>query len=180
MKHEWYHDTRIEELFHNKDKEIVQHFSKEMSYHTLQYNMDSQIKTTVIPQSITGTKKRDDNFQCYPQHDIESAPSNISMSLKRHINNLPEWKRLLIQNAKEINTEESLIALIQNKREIIITPDGSKASTTSGGAWIFYKQQGKYLDRRSQSRLRNHNRNTLPSSRDIQTAFSTNIPRGIL
>ena len=56
------------------------------------------------------------------------------MSLKRHIHNLPEWKRLLIQNAKEINTEESLIALIQNKREIIITPDGSKAATTSGGA----------------------------------------------
>ena len=102
------------------------------------------------------------------------------MSLKRHIHNLPEWKRLLIQNAKEINTEESLIALIQNKREIIITPDGSKTVTTSGGAWIFYKQQGKYLDRRSQFRLRNHNRNTLPSSRDIRTTFSTHIPRGIL
>ena len=59
------------------------------------------------------------------------------MSLKRHINNLPEWKRLPIQRAKESNTEEPLITLIQNKREIIIASDGSKAATTSGSAWIF-------------------------------------------
>ena len=41
MTHEWYHDTRSEELFHNKDNKIIKYFSKEMSYYTLQCNMDS-------------------------------------------------------------------------------------------------------------------------------------------
>ena len=62
VKYEWYHDTRSEELFHKKDNVIIQYFSKEISYHTLQCNIDSQIKTTVIPQSVTPTKKRDNNF----------------------------------------------------------------------------------------------------------------------
>ena len=41
VKNEWYHDTRSEELFHNKDNAIIQYFFKEISYHTLQYNIDS-------------------------------------------------------------------------------------------------------------------------------------------
>ena len=56
------------------------------------------------------------------------------MSLKRHIDSLPEWKRLLIQSTKELDAKESLIELIQNKKDIIIASDGSKATTKSGGA----------------------------------------------
>ena len=82
MKHEWYHDTRSKELFQNKENAMIQYFSKETSYHTLQCNIDPQIKTTVIPQSATPTKKRDNNFQCYPQHDIDIVPTNVPMSLK--------------------------------------------------------------------------------------------------
>ena len=66
MKYEWYHDTRSEELFQNKDKEIHQYFSKETTYHTLQCNIDSQIKATIIPYSATPTKKSNNTFQCYP------------------------------------------------------------------------------------------------------------------
>ena len=67
------------------------------------------------------------------------------MSLKWYINNLPVCKRLLIQSAKELNTEESLIALIQDKREIFIASDRSKAATKSGGAWLFTNNKGNIL-----------------------------------
>lgn len=71
--------------------------------------MDSKIKTTVIPQSATLTKKQDNKFKNYPQHDLENHPSAAPMNLKRYIKNLPEWKILLIQNATEIYTNEPLI-----------------------------------------------------------------------
>jgi len=35
--------------------------------------------------------------------------------------------------------------LVQNKREIIIASDGSKATTKSGGAWIFTNNKGNIL-----------------------------------
>ena len=137
MKHEWYHDTRSEELFQNRNNEIHQYFSKETTYHTLQCNMDSHIKATTIPYSASPTKKSNNKFHCYPQHDIEVVPTNIPMSFKRHVNNLPNWKHLLIQRAKKTDANESLIELIQTKQDIIIASDGSKSATTSGGAWIF-------------------------------------------
>ena len=52
--------------------------------------MDSQIKATIIPYSATLTKKSNNTFQCYPQHDIKIVPTNILMSFKRHVNNLPD------------------------------------------------------------------------------------------
>ena len=67
------------------------------------------------------------------------------MSIKRHINNPPEWKRLLIQSVKELDAKESLIELIQNKKDIIIASSGSKATTKSGAAWIFTNNKGNIL-----------------------------------
>ena len=134
MAYEWYHDTKSEELFRNKDTEIYQYFSKETTYHTLHFNVDSRITTNIIPSSATITKKSNNNFHCYPQHDITIVPTKISMSFKRHLNNLPDWKNIIIQSGKEINANESLLELIQTKQNIIIASDGSKLATTSGGA----------------------------------------------
>ena len=145
MNHEWYHDTRSEELFQNKDNEIHQHFSKETTYHTLQCNMDSQIKATTIPYSASPIMKSNNKLQCYSQHDIERVPTDIPMSFKRHVNNLPDWKRIIIQKVKEIDANESLIELIQTKQDIIIASDWSKSATTSGGAWIFTNSKGTIL-----------------------------------
>ena len=71
--------------------------------------MDSQIKATIIPYSATLTKKSNNTFQCYPQYDIKIVPTNILMSFKRHVNNLPDWKRILIQRIKDRDANESLI-----------------------------------------------------------------------
>ena len=123
MQHEWYHDTRTEEMYNNKGNEIIQYFSKEITYHNLQCNMDSKIKTKTIPQRATPIKQREKNFTCYPQHALEAISSKDPMTLKIHINNPLEWKRLLIQSARKIKTKELLIEIIQGKRDIIIPSD---------------------------------------------------------
>ena len=120
MQHEWYHDTRIEEIYNNKENEIIQYFSKKITYYNLQCNMDSKIKTKTIPQRATPIKQRDNNFTCYPKHDLEATLSKVPMTLKKRINNLLEWKRLLIQSATELKTKEPLIEIIKGKRDIII------------------------------------------------------------
>ena len=56
MQHEWYHDTRSEKMYNNKGTEIIQYFFKEITYHNIQCNMDSKIKTNAIPQSATPIK----------------------------------------------------------------------------------------------------------------------------
>ena len=96
--------------------------------------MDSKIKTKNIPHRATPIKKRDNNFTYYPQHDLEATPPTVPMTLKRHINNLPKWKKLLIQSAVELKTKEPLIEVIQGKPDIIIASEGSKSATKSGGA----------------------------------------------
>ena len=90
IQHEWYHDTRSKELFNNKDTKIIQYFFKEITHYTLQLNMNTKIKTTVIPQSATPTKKRDNKFKYYSQHGLETNPSTVPVTLIRHINSLPE------------------------------------------------------------------------------------------
>ena len=67
------------------------------------------------------------------------------MSLKRYINNLSDWKRILIQKVKEIDTNGSLIELIQTKQDTIIASNESKSATTSGGVWIFINSKGTIL-----------------------------------
>ena len=67
------------------------------------------------------------------------------MTLKRHINNLLEWKRLLIQSATELKTKEPLIEIIQGKRDIVIASDGSKSTTKSGVVWVFINDKNDIL-----------------------------------
>ena len=162
IQQEWYHDAKSEELYNNKVTDIIQYFSKEITYLTLQCSMISKIKTNVILQRATSIKQRDNKFICYPQHNLENTPFTIPLTLKQHINNLPEWKRLLIQSATEINTNKPLIELIQGKRDILIASDGSKATTKIGWRLGLHKWQMKYITGRShQPRLRYHNRDTL-------------------
>ena len=82
--------------------------------------MNSKIKTKTIPQRATPIKQRDNNFTCYPKHALEATLSKVPMTLKKHINNLLEWKRILIQSATELKTKEPLIEIIKGKRDIII------------------------------------------------------------
>ena len=89
MTHKWYHDTKGEELFRNKNNEIYQYFSNETTYHTLRCNIDSRIRTNNIPFSATPTKESNNTFQCYPQFDITIVPTKTPMSFKKHIRNLP-------------------------------------------------------------------------------------------
>ena len=66
-------------------------------------------KNTIIPYSTTPTKTSNNTFQYYPQYDIEIVPTNIPMSFKRHVKNLSDWKRILIQRIKNIDANESLM-----------------------------------------------------------------------
>ena len=90
MQHEWYHDTRSEKMYNKKGTEIIQYFFKKITYHNIQCNMDSKIKTNAIPQRATPIKQRDNKFICYPQHNLEATPYTVPITLKRHINNLLE------------------------------------------------------------------------------------------
>ena len=174
MYHEWYHNTKNETMYNNKGTEMIKYFSKEITYHNLQCDIDSKVKTKAIPQRATLIKQRNNNFTCYPQHDLEATPSTVSITLKRHINNLPEWKIFLIQSATEINTNEPLMELIQGKRDIIIVSDGSKATTKFGGAWVFTNYRGNIL-------VQSHNPDfTLSQSRNIWPIRSTHLCRRIL
>ena len=53
MQHEWYHNTRSETMYNNKGTEMSQYFSKEITYHNLQCDIDSKVKTKAIPQRAT-------------------------------------------------------------------------------------------------------------------------------
>ena len=145
MKHEWYHDTKGEELFRNQNNEICQYFSNEITYHTLRCNLDSCIRTNTIPFSATPTKESNNIFQCYPQFDMTIVPTKTPMSFKIHIQNLPTWKYILIRSGKETQANESLLELLQTKQTIIIASDGSKSATKSGGAWVFTNSKGTIL-----------------------------------
>ena len=92
MKHEWYHDTKDEELFRNKNNEIYQYFSNETTYHTLCCNIDSQIKTNIIPFSATPTKESNNTFQCYPQFDMTIVPTKPRCHLKDISKTIPLGK----------------------------------------------------------------------------------------
>ena len=83
--------------------------------------MDSKIKTKTIPHRATPIKKQDNNFPYYPQHDLEATPPIVPMTLKRHINNLPKWKktshskRSRIKNQRIINRSNSRKARHHNR-----------------------------------------------------------------
>ena len=117
MKHQWYYDTTLDEMYENQKDRINQKFSQIVSPQILKCNYASATKADYLPYNIMPIiNNLRGTFTVHRQFGLNKVTPSIITTLKQYINQLPKWKHILISKYKEYFNTESLAKLIQSSK----------------------------------------------------------------
>ena len=146
MYYRWNYSREKDEIFELNQNNVYRYFihQKDLLIYTL--NIDRKELCSKRPHDTIPISSMQGNYVFIHKDFFTSPPSSLNLnSLKHYITTLSQQKSILINNYEENIVNSSLAAAIQIKKILIISSDGSKSKTVSGGAWIIADMLGQIL-----------------------------------
>ena len=92
----------------------------------MKLNMNTKTKLEDFYENGVPVLLKNDFFKLLNKLKVTACISSPPSTLLKHIHTLPTWTRTLIQNYQDETLGPSLLAILQQKYNIIIASDGSK------------------------------------------------------
>ena len=123
-------------------KKTTRYFTDNADHESMKLNMDSKTEIEELYEDEVPVLLKKDCFKPLTKFKVSACISSSPSTLLKHINTLPIWTSTLNQNYQDELLGPSLLAILQQKFDIIIASDGSKSKRKSGGAWIIVDSSG--------------------------------------
>ena len=109
MNHQCNYAPSRQEITLSKSNLILSYFEDKSDYESMKLNMDSQTKIEELQEDEIPVLIELDKFKPLLKFKVTACIYSPPSTLSKHINTLPNWSRILIQNYKEENLGPSLL-----------------------------------------------------------------------